>query len=65
MVKHFEIIFVRCTSICMSSKSMPHIFKILSQTENINIFVLRGVFSSRFTQLKSSFPDKKHQRLTI
>ena len=36
------------------------IFKILFQAGDINIFVLRGVFFSRYVQLKSSFPDKKN-----
>ena len=44
----------------MSSKSLSQIFKILFQTGDINIFVLRGVFFSRYIQLKSSFSDEKH-----
>ena len=43
----------------MSSKSLAQIFKILFQTGDINIFVLRGTFSSRYVQLKSSFSDEK------
>ena len=43
----------------MSSKSVSQIFKILFQTGDINVFVLRGVFFSRYVQLKSSFSDKK------
>ena len=43
----------------MSSKSLSQIFKILFQTEDINIFVLRGVFFSRYVQLKSSFSEEK------
>ena len=39
----------------MSSKIVSQIFKILFQTGDINIFVLRGVFFSRYVQLKSSF----------
>ena len=42
----------------MSSKRMSQIFKILLQTEDINIFVLRGVFFYKYVQLKSSFSDK-------
>ena len=38
---------------------MSQIFKILFQTGDINIFVLRGVFFSRYVQLKSSFSDEK------
>ena len=44
----------------MSSKSVPQIFEILFQTGDINIFVLRGVFVSRYVQLKSSFSDEKN-----
>ena len=43
----------------MNSKSVSHVFKILLQTGDINIFVLRGAFFSRYVQLKSSFSDKK------
>ena len=43
----------------MSSKRVSQIFKILFQTGDINIFVLRGVFFSRYVRLKRSFPDKK------
>ena len=43
----------------MSSKSVSQIFKILFQTGDINIFVLRGVFVSRYIQLESSFSDEK------
>ena len=48
------------TSICMNSKSVSQILKILFQTGDINIFVLRGVFLSRYVQLKSSFSDEKN-----
>ena len=44
----------------MTSKSMSQIFKILLQTGDINIFVLRGAFVSRYIQLKSSFSDEKN-----
>ena len=44
----------------MSSKIASQVFKILFQTGDINIFVFRGVFSSRYVQLKSSFPDEKY-----
>ena len=43
----------------MSSKIVSQIFKILFQTGDINIFVLRGVFFSTYVQLKSTFYDKK------
>ena len=44
----------------MSSKSVSQIFKILFPTGDINIFVLRGVFFSRYVQLKNSFSDEKN-----
>ena len=44
----------------MSSKYVSQIFKILFQTEDINIFVLRDVFFSKYVQLKSSFSDEKN-----
>ena len=43
----------------MNSKSVSQTFKILFQTEDINIFVLCGIFFSRFVSLKSSFSDEK------
>ena len=43
----------------MSWKSVPQIFKILFQIGDTNIFVLPGVFFSRYVQLKSSFSDEK------
>ena len=43
----------------MPLKNVSQIFKILFQTGDINIFVLRGVFFSRYVQLKSSFSDEK------
>ena len=48
----------------MSSKSVSQISKILFQTGDNNIFVLRGVFFSRYVQLKSSFSDKKDKSET-
>ena len=38
---------------------MSQVLKILFQTGDINIFVLRGGFFSRYVQLKSSFLTKK------
>ena len=38
---------------------MSQIFKILFQTGDINIFILPGVFFSRYVQLKSSFSNEK------
>ena len=49
-----------CISICMSPKSLSQIFKILFQNGDINNFVPRGVFFSRYSQLKSSFSDEKN-----
>ena len=46
--------------ICMSSKSISQIFKILFQTGHIDIFVLRDVLCSRYVQLKSCFSDEKN-----
>ena len=34
--------------------------KFFSKVEDINIFVLRGVFFSRYVQLKSSFSDERN-----
>ena len=60
--KNLNWFLLHCTSIFMSSKSVCQIFKILFQTGDIIIFVLHGVFFSRWVQLKSSFSDKeKHQ----
>ena len=42
------------------AQKVSQIFKILFQTGDINIFVLRGVFFSRYVQLKSSFSDEKN-----
>ena len=44
----------------MNSKSVSHIFKILFQTGDINISVFRGVFFSRYVQLKSFFSHEKN-----
>ena len=44
----------------MSSKRVSQIFKILFHTGDINIFVLRGVFFSKYVQQKSSFSDEIH-----
>ena len=44
----------------MSPKDVSQIFKMLFQTGDINIFVLRGVFFSRYVQLTSSFSDEKN-----
>ena len=43
----------------MSSKSVSQISKILFQTGDINILVLRGVLFSTYIQLKNFFLTKK------
>ena len=43
----------------MSSKSVSLILKMLFQTKDINVFVLRGVIFSRYAQLKGFFSDEK------
>ena len=39
---------------------MSQILKILFQTGDINIFVLRGVLHSRYVRLKSSFLEENN-----
>ena len=56
MKKSSELIFAAFTSL----KSVSQIFKILFQTGNINIFVIRNVFFSRYVQLKGSVSDEKN-----
>ena len=46
----------------MSSKSVSQTFKTLFQTGDINIFVLRVIFFSRYVQLKSFFSDERNSR---
>ena len=58
-------ILLHCTSIFMSSKSVSQIFKNLFQTGDINIFVLPGIFFSRYVQLKGSYSDEKNIRVEI
>ena len=56
VIKKIEIKFTALLFyLCLISKKVPQIFKILFQTGNINIFVLRGIFFSRYVQLKSFF----------
>ena len=50
---------LHCTSIYVVSKSLSQIFKILFQTEDINILFLCGIYFSRYAQVKSPFPDEK------
>ena len=64
--KVLNYFFQHSTSIFMSSKSVTQIFKILFQTGDINTFVLRSVFFSRYVELKSSFSEeKKHRRWNL
>ena len=51
--------FLLRVSIWISSKSISQIFKILFLSGDINIFVLRGVFSVQHSQIKSSFSMEK------
>ena len=60
VIRNFEIIFAALTSICVSSKGVSQIFKILYQTGDISNFVLSHVFLSRYVQLKSSFSDEEN-----
>ena len=48
----------------MSSKSVYQV-EILFQAGDINNFVLRGVFFSRYVQLKSSFSEEKNISIEI
>ena len=49
----------------MGSKVVSQILKTLFQTGDINIFVLRGVFFSRYVEQKSSFSDEKNISVEI
>ena len=59
-VKKFEIFIY--TSMCMSSKNVSEIFKIVFQAGDIYIFVLCGVFFSWYDQLKNSVSVEKNIR---
>ena len=41
-----------------STSIVSQIFKILPQTGDVNIFLIRGVFFSRYIQLKASFSNQ-------
>ena len=56
--KMLKYCLLHCTSICKSSKSVSNWR--LFQTEDFNIFVLHGVFFSRYDQLRNSFSDEKN-----
>ena len=49
----------------VSPKSVSQIFKILFQTGDVNIFVIRNVFFSGYVQLKGSVSDEKKQRWNL
>ena len=63
--KHLSQFFLHCTSIVINSKTVSQVFNILFQTKDINIFVLRCVFFSRYVQLKTSFSDEKNISIEI
>ena len=44
----------------MTSENVYQILKIFFQTGYVNIFVLHGVFFSRYVKPKSSFSDEKN-----
>ena len=61
--KKNELIFPAWYFYLYELKSISWIFKILFQTGDVNIFVLLGIFFSKYVKLKSSFSDeKKYQR---
>ena len=65
-VKIFWTNFCCIVLLYLWAQKVSQILKILFQTGGINIFVLFGVFFSRYIQLKSSFSDqKKHQRWNL
>ena len=50
-----------CVSICINSKSMSEVFKIIFSTGDINIFDDGGSISVLYFQIKSSFScEKRH-----
>ena len=63
--KFLNYFLLHGTSIFMSSRTVSRIFKILFQTGDINIFVLCGVFFSKYVQVKSSFSGKKNISVEI
>ena len=61
-IEIFFYIFCCIVILFMSSKAQKLLLKFLKiflQTGDTNIFVLRGVFCSRYVQLKSSFSEDK------
>ena len=62
--KKIEIIFAALYFYLYELK-VSQVFKILFQTGDINIFVLRDVFFSRYVQLESSISDEKNISVEI
>ena len=55
-----ELIFAALYFYIYELKNCVSDFKILFLTKNMNILVLRGVYFSRYAQLKISFSDEKN-----
>ena len=53
-------VLLQFVSIFVSLKSMSGVFKILSQTGDMNIFLLRGVLSVIRFQIETSFSNEKN-----
>ena len=58
--KNLKYVLLHCTFIYINSKLVSRIFKILLQTGDINVLVLRCVFFSIYVQVKLSFFDEKN-----
>ena len=55
---YYSIILLSSIIFCMISKTVSQILRIFFQTRNMNIFVFRGVFFSRYD-------EKKYQRWNL
>ena len=60
VVKKFQIIFTALYFYLSELKECVSGFKILFQTGDVNIFILCGIFFTKYVQLKSSLPDEKN-----
>ena len=58
--KNLNQLLLHSTSTFMSSKSLSQTFKILFETGDVNVFVLRGVIFSTYVQLKSYISSEKN-----
>ena len=58
--KKFQIIFTALYFYLSELKECVSGFKILFQTGDVNIFILCGIFFTKYVQLKSSLPDEKN-----